>query len=170
MVNPADGSRFDASRELSSALLEVFPDLCFLTDAEGTVLAYHALDERELYTQPSQFVGRRIDEVFPSTLATQYLQHMQLALTGHKVVTYEYDLDIGADTRRFEARLSATEAGACISIIRDVTEFHSVRRQLVIERQRMSERLKEQRALDAVITLTTDMERSMVDPKNRTTR
>ncbi len=46
--------------------LDALPDLLFEVDGEGRILDYRASREEQLYSRPTAFLGRRVNEVLPS--------------------------------------------------------------------------------------------------------
>ena len=57
------------SEARNQAILRAIPDWMFLTTVDGVFLDYHARDATKLHVPPSAFLGRRVDEVLPPSVA-----------------------------------------------------------------------------------------------------
>ena len=66
------------------AIFESIPDLIFRNDAEGRFLDYHANKDNKLYAPPEQFLGKTIQDVFPSNLAEQSLAIISKTISTKK--------------------------------------------------------------------------------------
>lgn len=53
-------------------VLHAFPDVYFWLDTDGTVLDYHAADPSELYLPPEEFLGKRMQDILPDEVGTQF--------------------------------------------------------------------------------------------------
>jgi PAS domain S-box-containing protein len=50
----------------NTAILRAIPDLMFIVDRGGTYLDYHTRDQTALFAPPSQFLGRKMQEILPA--------------------------------------------------------------------------------------------------------
>jgi len=128
------------ARQRETVLDSVFqsiPDLFFLMDADGTIRDYRAQQTANLYVPPEAFLGKRMSEVLPPDVSQLFSQKLQLAFMQKKLITYEYDLAISGEVRRFESRLSKLpDSDQCIAIVRDITEQHHTHQALTQSEQR----------------------------------
>ena len=103
------------------AILHAFPDLYFWLDPDGTIVSYHALDSRELYVPPEQFLRRRMDEVLPPDAALEFQRCIENVKTTHLQAELEYVLPIEGKERYFEARIVPLYNHKILAIVRDIT-------------------------------------------------
>ncbi|WP_240905607.1 PAS domain S-box protein [Thiorhodococcus mannitoliphagus] len=116
-------------------VFQVLPDLFFLMDEDGTIRDYRASRDGDLYAEPEQFLGRRMQDVLPPAIAEIFERNFVLLEREGGLVTYEYDLEMPDGARRFEARLShIPETTRLIAVVRDISE--RVRAQAALEAQR----------------------------------
>jgi len=105
----------------NSAVLRAIPDLMFVLLRDGTYVDYHAKDPTLLFERPDGFIGKKIRDVMPSTLAGTFMDAIERACQGNEVVVVEYELALG-ETRYFEARLVQAGPDRVLSMVRDVTD------------------------------------------------
>jgi PAS domain S-box-containing protein len=133
-----------AAEAHNRALLTAVPDLLFELKRDGTFLASHAKEERDLIMPSRDFLGRRIKDVFPKEQAEAFMLAIQRALRSGEMQTYEYQLDIGNEIRDFEARTVASGRDEVLSVVRDITERKQV---MNLMERRVAERTRELSAL-----------------------
>ncbi|MBK1718278.1 response regulator [Thiocystis violacea] len=137
--------------------LLAIPDLYFLIEADGTIVDYRG-PEKELYVSPEVFLGKRMSEVLPPSVAALFETHLATALTTSDLVSFEYELPMPDGPRGYEARMSRLGmTGQCLTIVRDFTQRRRLLLELECERARLRERVKEQRCLHEVFRLTEDI-------------
>jgi two-component system sensor kinase FixL len=71
-----------------------------------------------------QFIGRRIEDVFPEELATLQQERLRAAFAGRRMQVFEYSVPGAGGARHYEARLVAIDETRALGIVRDVTERH----------------------------------------------
>jgi len=113
------------ARQRTAELESVFqslPDIFFRLQTNGTILDYRCRDESDLYIDPSEFLGRRMQDVLPSDVAKLFEDSfIRLEETG-TTTSVEYSLTIGGETKHFEARFESTGSAEIVAIVRNVTE------------------------------------------------
>jgi len=106
------------AQALRLSINTAIPDLMFLLDEAGTLLEYHAKDERQLYLAPDRFLSRRVADVMPESVATPVMHMLARALQSGCVETLEYELN----GHHMEARLVAVaDRRQVLCIARDIT-------------------------------------------------
>jgi signal transduction histidine kinase len=110
-----------------SAILRSSPDLMFVIRKDGTYLGYHANDPKLLYTPPSAFIGKTIQQVMPRSLTSMFTDAIARALGSVEPVVVTYELPIGDVRRSYEARLTACGRDRVVAVVRDLTEIAKAR-------------------------------------------
>jgi PAS domain S-box-containing protein len=109
------------SEERNRALLTAMPDLMFLLRKDGTILNYKGAKE-ELYVPPSEFLGKKIEEVLPEAMAKQTMRFIGQTLLSGETQRFEYSLSVPDRVGQFEARMAACGEDQVLAIVRDITE------------------------------------------------
>ncbi|MDY0356210.1 MAG: PAS domain S-box protein [Sedimentisphaerales bacterium] len=104
------------------ALLDAIPDLIFRLSADGVFLDYRVAKSQIFYLPPSQFLGRRVAEVLPASIAAMVTDSIDQALTTGQTQTLEYQLPLTEGLCDFECRLVACGEREVIAIVRDISE------------------------------------------------
>jgi PAS domain S-box-containing protein len=109
------------------AILATFPDMLFHIAADGTLRNYKVREEQHLYCPPTEFLGRKVQDVFPAEVGELMHRGIQQALNSGKVESIEYALPMPAEqTTYFEARLVALDDEHVIAVTRDITNRKSL--------------------------------------------
>ena len=112
-------------QHMLEALLEATPDLFFLMSEDGTIIDFHASDQKELYVSPKKFIGKAMIEVLPEGVGRKFQDHIKKALTQGTIISFEYELNMPNGVRYFEARIRHLPSyQQLIIIVRDITEQH----------------------------------------------
>jgi len=114
------------------SLLPAFPALLFLFSPDDRYLAFRAGEG--LFVPPSEFLGKRIDEVLPPPTGPAFRRFMQKAREAKgRLQTVEYSLPMPTEERHFEARILGLADDRVVILSLDVTDRHvaqeTVRRQ-----------------------------------------
>ncbi len=105
------------------SVFQALPDLFFLMDPDGTIKEYRAQQSDDLYVPPERFLGKRMQDLLPPSLASQFEYNMALIRAGDELVTYEYEMEVPHGIRQYEARLcQLPDSPQLISVVRDITE------------------------------------------------
>ena len=110
------------SEATQRALLEAIPDLMFRVHRDGTFLDFNAPDSQELLMAPSEFLGRRIAEVWPGEMARLAMGSLERAFTSRRTQTYEYRLEVRGEMRHWEGRIAVCGSDEALLIVRDISE------------------------------------------------
>ena len=109
------------SEARNSALLRAIPDLMFVMSRDGTFLDYNARDPELLFAPPSRFLGKKVRDILPPSVADVLMNALERARQSQDPMIVEYGLPMG-EMRFFEARLVSNGADRVLSMVRDVTE------------------------------------------------
>ena len=121
------------SEARTRALLEAIPDMIFEISQDGTFLKSIQPPSTALFLPPEQFLGRKIYEVMPQSVAEQSMAAIQRTLGTGKSESFEYQLQVENTVHNYEARLAASGAESILAIVRDITQ----RKWAETERERM---------------------------------
>ena len=130
------------SEAQNRAILNAQPDLMFLQSRDGIFLDYHASCTDTLYVPPEQFLGKRMQDIFPEELSTLFLDLIEQVLATGKMRNHEYMLPIAGQSQYFEIRIVPCGDDKILSIIRDITD-----------RKRMEKEILKSRKLESLGTL-----------------
>ncbi len=110
------------SNAKTAAILEVIPDLMFRLSADGTHLDFYSSSLDELYLDPKDFLGKRIDEVLPAEVSQKYRYHIQRAFESSELQRFEYKLAFPEGSRIYESRMVVSGDNETLTIVRNISE------------------------------------------------
>ena len=131
------------SEARNRALLNAIPDLMFLMDREGVYLDYHAKASNLLLLPPEQFLGKKLSDVMPPELASDFYKCIEGA--SEQPVLIEYKLPMPDGDHYFEASIVTCEGDKLLSTVRDITQRRNAEEALRDSEERL--RLAQQAAL-----------------------
>ena len=108
------------SEARNRAILNAIPDLMFLMDRDGVYLDYHAKASNLLLLPPEEFLGKKLSDVMPPDLASQFYECIEQA--SEQPVLIEYKLPMPDGERFFEASIVTCEGDKLLSTVRDITQ------------------------------------------------
>jgi HD-GYP domain-containing protein (c-di-GMP phosphodiesterase class II) len=135
------------------AIFQAFGDLLFILGEDGIILDYKAGAGAHLYLSPQQFLGRKIQEVYPYKVGRKYSDAILSLRLDRKMVLMEYPLSMPAGEDWYEARLVPLANRQIIACIRNITKHK--KSEIKIERQ--LQQLAALRAIDLAITTNSDL-------------
>ena len=115
-------SRRRAVEERNRAMLRAASDMMFLLRRDGVFVDYHARSDNHLAVKPQQFLGRRMRDVLPPSLATLFEECFDRLSSAPAPAIVEYPLDLGGEERHFEARIVPCGDDHVLSMVRDITD------------------------------------------------
>ena len=104
------------------AILDAFPDLLFIHDRDGTYLDYHAARREDLYRDPEELLGKRVQDVLPEGVGDRIHRLIAEVLHSQNLQTGEIELIIAGVQKHFELRLVPYEEEKTLSVVRDITD------------------------------------------------
>jgi PAS domain S-box-containing protein len=104
------------------ASTNAIPDLMVLLRRDGTFLEYKAAKSIEPAFQDETFVGKHLDDVFPSQIAQSVATHIQLALKNGDIQILEYQLVVNDILYDYEMRIVVSGLNNVLAIIRNISE------------------------------------------------
>ncbi|MDO7083353.1 EAL domain-containing protein [Pseudocolwellia sp. AS88] len=107
------------------AVLESTPDLFFLMEEDGTIIDFHASNQKELYVTPEEFIGKSMVDILPDGIGNRLKVYIEKALKEQGVSSFEYELKLPHGLLFYEARVShLPQYNQIVVIVRDITEQH----------------------------------------------
>ncbi|WP_377478459.1 MAG: PAS domain S-box protein [Microcoleus anatoxicus] len=114
----------EALQQKTSELEAVFralPDLYFRLNAEGVILDYLSGNSSDIYIPVEDFVGKKMLDVLPINVVTQFEQSITKTLENKTCVTLEYSLETPEEAQIYEARFMPFKVNQLIIISRNIT-------------------------------------------------
>ncbi len=114
----------EALQQKTSELEAVFralPDLYFRLNADGVILDYLSGNSSDIYIPVEDFVGKKMLDVLPINVVTQFEQSITKTLENNTSVTLEYSLDTTEEAQIYEARFMPFKVNQLIIISRNIT-------------------------------------------------
>ncbi len=112
----------EASERKNRAFIRALPDLFITFDGEGRCIEFLTANPELLARPEGQLVDRRTADVgLDPAIQTLLESSIKRALTAQSVVVCEYELDVIAGKRSFEARLVKMEENRVLAIVRDIS-------------------------------------------------
>src|SRR6185503_740412 len=105
----------------SRALIGAMQDVILVIDKNGRYLDIAPSATDRLFLPPSELRGRLLHDVFPKSLADEFLGYVREALNAKAPVEARYDLEIRGDRYWFEATVSPLPDDRVVWVARDVT-------------------------------------------------
>ena len=110
-----------ANSEMRAIFLAI-PDLLFRIDGEGRILNYKAGSTTDLFLDPKELLGKRIQDVPLKQVSEKFSEAIQQVQELKTIVSIEYSLSMQNQPLFFEARLVPLHKDQIVVIIRNITE------------------------------------------------
>ena len=110
------------------AFFEALPDLIFVFDRQCRYSIFWAGAEDRLYKPPEELSGKTVIEVFGPVRGQWFMDQIMVAFNENRVHVFEYEMEVQAGRKWFEARVSpvagnsGNEPDRVVYIARDITE------------------------------------------------
>jgi len=108
------------------AILEAIPDLMFHVNKDGTYLSYKGAKD-DLYTDPEEFLGKKIGEVMPKEIAEPTLHCIEKTLQTGELQIMTIQIPIAGKNRDFDLRMIPCGGSEVITIVREITTEETLR-------------------------------------------
>ncbi len=112
------------------ALLEANPDVMFLFNSRGDIIACKSPDNSLLLRTPEQMLGTNMREYISEELFNTALDAMDRVKRTGEPYTYEYRLEVGK-AEYFESRFVQCDEDLFLNIVRDITEKKRITDELI---------------------------------------
>ncbi|OKH32152.1 hypothetical protein NIES2119_26975 [[Phormidium ambiguum] IAM M-71] len=104
------------------AIFEALPDMYFRLDLEGKILDCITGKLQSLYMPPSEFVGKKMRDIFPPDLADKFHSAIDKVIKTKSFAVCEYSLPMPEGESFYEARYLPLLENQIIAVVRDITQ------------------------------------------------
>ncbi len=149
-----DRSMLERSLELSSqellqansemrAVIQLFPDVFFWLDTDGTIIDFKAGGTADFFLTPSHLVGKRIQSMPQGNVGDKFQQAIYQVQETKSLVSMEYSLVIRGQERFYEARLLPLLEKRIFVIVRNINDRKQAEEALRKAHSELEMRVKE---------------------------
>ena len=103
-------------------VFKAIPDLYFRLDTGNKIVDYNALEGSDRYSAPGEFIGKKVEDIFPLKLAEQFEKAIDETRKTKSLVKVEYSLPIPGGKKEYEARLLTFRKDHIIVVVHDISE------------------------------------------------
>ncbi len=122
--------KIQQSEEKIRALFEAIPDCIFWVSSQGRLLGYKPSASGMVPFPLQDRIDRHIRDIFPEPLAETLEQNIQSVLSQGGIRSFEYKTDIDGTRYYYEARMRRFTEDAVVAIVRDITEYKKILKDL----------------------------------------
>jgi len=105
------------------ALLHASTDLLLMVNREGLVFDSRNIENPRFYLPTQELIGKKVTEVLPTEIASNYLHYIGQAVKTGIIQVYEYRLDHNGNEARYETRIIPSGCDEVLIIIREIAEL-----------------------------------------------
>jgi PAS domain S-box-containing protein len=109
------------SEARNRALLAALPDCLLQVDEDAMVVDFHTSESSDAGIPLLDAAGRFLSELMPEPLWDRFQQAFNRIVTEGMVEVVDYEWQVEQRTKSFEARISRTQLGDYMILIRDIT-------------------------------------------------
>lgn len=142
-----------STEQTLEAVLQTFTDTNFILTLDGEILDYRLNASALRYIFPDSLHHKRIEDVFPASLAGQLENALRTVRETGVIVPLEYVLPVSNREYWFESRLIPMSDSKIMLIARDITEC----RETKIKMERQVQQLSILRSIDLAIASGLDL-------------
>ncbi len=124
------------SEERIKLILKAIPDIMFRMTVDGVYIDFWSPKDEMLAISPRNIIGTSIDDLPDAYVRDLTKKKVRECIETGELQVYEYDLQVPAGLKSFEARLVKSGDNEILAIVRDVTTKKRVEQKLV-EAQRI---------------------------------
>ena len=130
----------EKSEHRSATLLRAIPDMMFIISRDGIYRDYRVPDPALLAVPADRIIGTNVrDSGFGTETTDTILQNVAMTLETKIPRQFDYELDLPAGKRQYEARLVPLSDDDALGIIRDITERRQMEKTIRESEQKFRE-------------------------------
>ncbi|HEX7979269.1 MAG TPA: GAF domain-containing protein [Gemmatimonadaceae bacterium] len=126
------------SEERNRAILRAIPDWMFVLSNDGVYLDCHVKDPKALLVPPETFLGKRMRDIMPPSLAEIFERAFERAAATNEPERLEYTLDLPHERRFYDACIVPCDSDKLLSIVRDITDRKRAELDAAAQRQELA--------------------------------
>lgn len=132
----------------NTALLNSLPDLMFVIDSEYRFIDFFPKTNPDivLFFQPKDFIGKKIDVLFESSIAEHIRSKIDLVFKNKTLEIADYILEKDGEKKYFESRFLIFGNNEVLVIERNITE----QKKSEIEKQLLQQQLMQSQKMDSI--------------------
>ncbi len=111
-----------SSMATNRALLNAIPDIMFRINRNGTIVNYKAPKENQLCLYEAEFLGKKVEEFLPKTIAQRLKIYLEKARQTGELQVLEEQWMGTEGLSYWEVRLANGEDDEVVAIVRDITD------------------------------------------------
>jgi len=139
-----------SNRAARVALFEALPDLFFKLELDGSIVDYQTRQADDLYADPANFLGKRMQDVLPETVARRFDRALGRLAAGAKIDVFEYTLLMPDGEHPYEARMVPLGEKHVAAVVREISDRRRAERDPERYRENLEELVRERtRELEA---------------------
>ena len=123
-IDTAEASEIVAA---PGARIEALPDTMFVIDEDGTILDCVGGDPRDLAFPRERLIGRRVTRCPFGDIGQRFAAAMEAARGSRKPISIEYILPCDNNLASFEARLTSSDGGRFVALVRNMSQHAEAR-------------------------------------------
>jgi diguanylate cyclase (GGDEF)-like protein/PAS domain S-box-containing protein len=144
-----------------AALNGAISDAIFRIDRDGVVLSHQPPRDVPFFVTAEPAAGLKLSEVFPESVVDRSVEALTNVFVVDEPQLFDFQLEVGGETRSYQARFARASQNEVLATIRDVTRI----KKTASTRARLDTILDA--TLDPVVTVTADGEIRYINPAGR---
>ncbi len=115
------------------AVIHAMPDMLFVIDNKGIFTDFFVSDSINLFLNKDEVMGASLQELFNPEEAEILLEMLHNCLISDKLSTYQYEMNFPGTLKYYETRISRLDTTSALVIVRDVSESHEMKQNLLYQ-------------------------------------
>ena len=115
------------------AVINAMPDMMFVIDNQGIFTDFFVSDPEKLFLSKEEVLGASLSHLFNPEEAEILMRMLNDSLVSKEINSHHYEMNFLGVLKHYEARLSRLDDSHVLAIIRDVTESHEMRTDLLYQ-------------------------------------
>lgn len=111
-------------------IVSLFPDAIFKVSTNGVFLECEGGNHDNLITNPNNFVGRNLEEIFPPYFLETTREKLNLVVSNKKTESFKYQVVFDNEIMDYEARMVYLSDSEIYLILRNITDSQKVIREI----------------------------------------
>ncbi|HEY5511660.1 MAG TPA: ATP-binding protein [Prolixibacteraceae bacterium] len=126
LFNPAPIAKLDA-------IISAMPDMMFVIDKTGVLTDFFASDTETRFLNKEEVIGASLHQLFNAEEAETLMTMLGKCLQTNKLSTNQYEMNFSGTLKNYEVRISRLDNFHALVIVRDVSESHDMRHDLLYQ-------------------------------------